>query len=150
MFISTGIAEGPLAGPSPRSPEGATPKDGPSAGVGIAVALASALLGVPVRAEVAMTGEITLRGEVLEIGGLKEKLLAAVRGGIRLVLIPEQNQKDLKDIPEELLQGIEVRPIRWVEEAFLLALLESKDLASNRQRKGVPVSPASANLVYEV
>jgi ATP-dependent Lon protease len=131
-------------------PEGATPKDGPSAGVGIAVALASALLGVPVRAEVAMTGEITLRGEVLEIGGLKEKLLAAVRGGIRLVLIPEQNQKDLKDIPEELLQGIEVRPIRWVEEAFLLALLESKDLASNRQRKGVPVSPASANLVYEV
>ena len=103
-------------------PEGATPKDGPSAGIAICTALVSVLTGIPVRADVAMTGEITLRGEVLPIGGLKEKLLAAVRGGIRLALIPEENVKDLAEIPDTIKNRIEIQPVRWIDKALELAL----------------------------
>ena len=103
-------------------PEGATPKDGPSAGIAITTALVSVLTGIPVRADVAMTGEITLRGEVLPIGGLKEKLLAAHRGGIKLALIPEENVKDLIDIPDNVKNAIEVVPVRWIDKVLELAL----------------------------
>ncbi|MDO8346891.1 MAG: endopeptidase La [Rugosibacter sp.] len=103
-------------------PEGATPKDGPSAGIAICTALVSVLTGIPVRADVAMTGEITLRGEVLPIGGLKEKLLAAVRGGIRLALIPEENVKDLAEISDSIKNRIEIQPVRWVDKVLELAL----------------------------
>jgi len=103
-------------------PEGATPKDGPSAGIGICTALVSVLTGIPVRADVAMTGEITLRGEVLPIGGLKEKLLAAVRGGIRTTLIPEENVKDLVDIPENIKNVLEILPVKWIDQVLELAL----------------------------
>jgi ATP-dependent Lon protease len=103
-------------------PEGATPKDGPSAGIAMCTALVSALTRVPVRSEVAMTGEITLRGRVLPIGGLKEKLLAAHRGGIELVIIPEENQKDLADIPKNITGSIEIRPVRWIDEVLDIAL----------------------------
>lgn len=105
-----------------HAPEGATPKDGPSAGIAMTTAMVSALTGIPVRAEVAMTGEITLRGEVLPIGGLKEKLLAAHRGGIKLVLIPEENSKDLAEIPENVKNGVEIVPVRWIDQVFSLAL----------------------------
>jgi ATP-dependent Lon protease len=105
-------------------PEGATPKDGPSAGIAMVTALVSVLTSVPVRADVAMTGEITLRGRVLPIGGLKEKLLAALRGGIRLVLIPEENEKDLVEIPERIKKDIEIRPVKWIDEVLELALVE--------------------------
>jgi len=103
-------------------PEGATPKDGPSAGVAICTAMTSALTGIPVRCEVAMTGEITLRGEVLPIGGLKEKLLAAHRGGIKKVLIPEGNVKDLVDIPDNIKNRLEIQPVKWIEHALDAAL----------------------------
>ncbi len=103
-------------------PEGATPKDGPSAGIGITTALVSVLTKIPVRADVAMTGEITLRGEVLPIGGLKEKLLAAHRGGIKIVLIPHQNVKDLADIPENIKEHLEIHPVKWIDEVLALAL----------------------------
>ncbi|MDO8788076.1 MAG: endopeptidase La [Sulfuritalea sp.] len=103
-------------------PEGATPKDGPSAGIAICTALVSVLTGIPVRADVAMTGEITLRGEVLPIGGLKEKLLAAVRGGIRTALIPEENVKDLVEIPDTIKNRIEILPVRWIDKVLELAL----------------------------
>ncbi|MGO8753628.1 MAG: endopeptidase La [Gallionellaceae bacterium] len=103
-------------------PEGATPKDGPSAGVGICTAMVSALTGIPVRADVAMTGEITLRGEVLPIGGLKEKLLAAQRGGIKIVLIPEENTKDLVDIPDNIKNKLDIHPVRWIEQVLKMAL----------------------------
>ena len=103
-------------------PEGATPKDGPSAGAAIVTALVSALTGIPVRADVAMTGEITLRGEVLPIGGLKEKLLAAVRGGIRTALIPEENVKDLAEISDSIKNRIEILPVRWIDKVLELAL----------------------------
>ncbi|MFZ2237431.1 MAG: endopeptidase La [Dokdonella sp.] len=103
-------------------PEGATPKDGPSAGVGMCTALVSALTGVPVRSDVAMTGEITLRGRVLPIGGLKEKLLAAHRGGITTVIIPEENAKDLADIPANVTSSIKVIPVRWIDEVLDIAL----------------------------
>lgn len=103
-------------------PEGATPKDGPSAGIGMCTALVSALCKVPVRADVAMTGEITLRGQVLAIGGLKEKLLAAHRGGIRTVIIPHDNIKDLKEIPDNIKQDIEVIPVKWIDEVLQIAL----------------------------
>ncbi|HTY03626.1 MAG TPA: endopeptidase La [Rhodocyclaceae bacterium] len=103
-------------------PEGATPKDGPSAGIGMTTALVSTLTGIPVRADVAMTGEITLRGEVLPIGGLKEKLLAAVRGGIRLALIPEENVKDLAEMPDTIKTKIEIRPVKWIDQVLELAL----------------------------
>ena len=103
-------------------PEGATPKDGPSAGVGMCTALVSSLTGIPVLADVAMTGEITLRGEVLPIGGLKEKLLAALRGGITTVIIPHQNEKDLVEMPANIKQGLKIIPVRWIDEVFDVAL----------------------------
>jgi len=103
-------------------PEGATPKDGPSAGVGMTLALVSVFTGIPVRADVAMTGEITLRGEVLPIGGLKEKLLAAHRGGIKTVLIPEQNVKDLAEIPDNVKNKLEIVPVRWIDKVLEVAL----------------------------
>jgi ATP-dependent Lon protease len=103
-------------------PEGATPKDGPSAGIAIATTLVSSLTGIAVKSNVAMTGEITLRGEVLPIGGLKEKLLAALRGGITVALIPFENVKDLAEIPENVKQGIEIIPVRWIEEVLVHAL----------------------------
>ena len=105
-------------------PEGATPKDGPSAGIGMATSLASALTGIPVRADVAMTGEITLRGEVLPIGGLKEKLLAAHRGGIQTVIIPKENERDLVEIPKNIKQNLDIRPVRWIDEVFEIALAD--------------------------
>jgi ATP-dependent Lon protease len=104
-------------------PEGATPKDGPSAGIAMVTALVSALSGVPVRADLAMTGEITLRGRVLPIGGLKEKLLAALRGGIKTVLIPLENKKDLADIPRNVTQDLEIIPVKWIDEVLDVALV---------------------------
>lgn len=103
-------------------PEGATPKDGPSAGIAITTALVSVLSGIPVRCDVAMTGEITLRGEVLPIGGLKEKLLAAARGGIKTVLIPEENEKDLVEIPDEITKNLKIIPVRWIDKVLETAL----------------------------
>jgi len=103
-------------------PEGATPKDGPSAGIGMCTALVSSLTKMPVRADVAMTGEITLRGQVLPIGGLKEKLLAAHRGGIRTVLIPDENVKDLAEIPENIKGKLDIKPVKWIDEVLELAL----------------------------
>jgi len=103
-------------------PDGATPKDGPSAGIAITTALVSVLTGIPIRSDVAMTGEITLRGEVLPIGGLKEKLLAAHRGGIKLALIPEENVKDLIEIPDNVKNAIEIVPVRWIDKVLELAL----------------------------
>jgi len=106
-------------------PEGATPKDGPSAGIAMVTALVSVLSGVPVRSDVAMTGEITLRGRVLPIGGLKEKLLAALRGGIRTVIIPEENRKDLADIPKNVTQGLKIVPVKWIDEVLDIALVRA-------------------------
>ncbi len=103
-------------------PEGATPKDGPSAGIGMCTALISALSGIPVKSTVAMTGEITLRGEVLPIGGLKEKLLAARRGGIKTVIIPEENRKDLKEVPDSIKSELDIRPVKWIDEVLEIAL----------------------------
>ena len=103
-------------------PEGATPKDGPSAGIGMCTALVSALTKIPVRSDVAMTGEITLRGEVLPIGGLKEKLLAAHRGGITIVMIPVDNEKDLTEIPDNIKGKLDIRPVKWIDEVFEIAL----------------------------
>ena len=103
-------------------PEGATPKDGPSAGIAMCTAMVSALTGIPIRADVAMTGEITLRGEVLPIGGLKEKLLAAQRGGIKTVVIPHENVKDLAEIPANIKDKLEIVPVRWVEQVLMTAL----------------------------
>ena len=105
-----------------HAPEGATPKDGPSAGIAMTTAIVSALTGVPVRHDIAMTGEITLRGEVLQIGGLKEKLLAAHRGGIKRVLIPEQNAKDLVEIPANIKDALEIIPVKWIDKVLQLAL----------------------------
>jgi len=103
-------------------PDGATPKDGPSAGAAMTTAFVSALTGIPVKAHVAMTGEITLRGEVTAIGGLKEKLLAAHRGGIKLVMIPEENVKDLQDIPDNVKSHLEIVPVRWIDKVLEVAL----------------------------
>jgi ATP-dependent Lon protease len=103
-------------------PDGATPKDGPSAGIAMTTALVSSLTGIPVRADVAMTGEITLRGEVTAIGGLKEKLLAALRGGIKTVMIPEENVKDLQEIPENVKNGLEIVPVKWIDKVLEVAL----------------------------
>jgi len=106
-------------------PEGATPKDGPSAGIGMCTSIVSALTEIPVKSTVAMTGEITLRGEVLPIGGLKEKLLAAHRGGIKTVLIPDENQEELKEIPDNVKTGLEIIPVKWIDEVLELALESS-------------------------
>ena len=103
-------------------PEGATPKDGPSAGVGMCTALVSVMTGIPVNSEVAMTGEITLRGQVLPIGGLKEKLLAAHRGGIKTVIIPDENSRDLKEIPDNIKADLDIKPVKWIDEVLEIAL----------------------------
>jgi ATP-dependent Lon protease len=116
-------------------PEGATPKDGPSAGIGICVAMVSALTGIAARASVAMTGEITLRGEVLPIGGLKEKLLAAHRGGIKIVLIPEDNVKDLTEIPENIKNRLDIHPVKWIDQVL--------DLALERKPEALPATAAA-------
>jgi ATP-dependent Lon protease len=118
-------------------PEGATPKDGPSAGIGMCTALVSALTRVPVRSDVAMTGEITLRGEVLPIGGLKEKLLAAHRGGITTVLIPVDNEKDLAEIPDNIKGNLVIKPVKWIDEVLEIAL------ASRPQPLPAPPAPAT-------
>ncbi|MFH1044545.1 MAG: endopeptidase La [Pseudomonadota bacterium] len=123
-------------------PEGATPKDGPSAGIGICTAMVSILTGIPVRADVAMTGEITLRGEVLPIGGLKEKLLAAHRGGIKTVLIPEENVKDLAEIPDNVKNRIEILPVKWIDQVLELAL-EHKPEAPAKKEDVAPIAPAA-------
>lgn len=117
-------------------PEGATPKDGPSAGISMCIALISALAKIPVKADVAMTGEITLRGEILPIGGLKEKLLAALRGGIKTVIIPEENQKDLKEMPKNITNHLSLKPVRWVDEALKIALQHlPKPLKAKKTKK---------------
>ncbi|MDX1455017.1 MAG: endopeptidase La [Gammaproteobacteria bacterium] len=124
-------------------PEGATPKDGPSAGIGMCTALVSALTGIPVRADVAMTGEITLRGEVLPIGGLKEKLLAAHRGGIRTIVIPEENKKDLQEIPDDILEVLDIKPVKWIDEVLQIALqhLPGTDAKSEVTPANVEATP---------
>jgi len=123
-------------------PEGATPKDGPSAGVAMCTALVSALTKVPVRSSVAMTGEITLRGEVLPIGGLKEKLLAAHRGGIETVIIPHENERDLTEIPENIKQNLSIRPVRWIDQVLELALIAPPDLEVDApQEEGLAEGP---------
>jgi ATP-dependent Lon protease len=125
-------------------PEGATPKDGPSAGIAICTALVSVFTGVPVLADVAMTGEITLRGEVLPIGGLKEKLLAAHRGGIKTVLIPEENTKDLAEIPDNIKNRLDIHPVRWIDRVLELALERVPDALPVSAGKDVaPIPPAS-------
>ncbi len=122
-------------------PEGATPKDGPSAGIAMVTGLVSVLSKVPVRADVAMTGEITLRGRVLPIGGLKEKLLAALRGGIRTVIIPEENKKDLAEIPKNVTQGIKIIPVRWIDEVLDIAL--ERPLQPRTGEAGAPAAGES-------
>jgi ATP-dependent Lon protease len=137
-------------------PDGATPKDGPSAGAAMTTAFVSALTGIPVRGDVAMTGEITLRGEVTEIGGLKEKLLAALRGGIKTVLIPEANAKDLQEIPANVKNGLEIIPVRWIDKVLELALeskptpLQDDDVASTSTvvASGVPVSDLQGSVKH--
>ena len=119
-------------------PEGGIPKDGPSAGIGMCTALVSALCGIPVRADVAMTGEITLRGEVLPIGGLKEKLLAAHRGGIRTVLIPIENKRELSEVPKNIKQDLEIKTVKWIDEVFELAL---QHMPQPRLIEGETVTP---------
>jgi len=119
-------------------PEGATPKDGPSAGVAMCTALVSALTNVPVRSNVAMTGEITLRGEVLPIGGLKEKLLAAHRGGIDTVIIPHENERDLTEIPKNIKQNLSIRPVRWIDEVLDVALSELPELKASTPEEAAP------------
>ena len=114
-------------------PDGATPKDGPSAGAAMTTAFVSALTGIPVRGDVAMTGEITLRGEVTAIGGLKEKLLAALRGGIKTVLIPEENAKDLQDIPENVKNGLEIVPVKWIDKVLEIALEKMPEPLSDEE-----------------
>ncbi len=128
-------------------PEGATPKDGPSAGTAMVTALVSALSKVPVRADVAMTGEITLRGRVLPIGGLREKLLAALRGGIRTVLIPEENRKDLADIPDNVTRGLEIVPVKWIEQVLDIALV--KPLSRPKKSESVKKKSAKAPVKTE-
>ncbi len=123
-------------------PEGATPKDGPSAGIGLCLAMVSALTGIPVRADVAMTGEITLRGEVLLIGGLKEKLLAAHRGGIKTVLIPEENVKDLTEIPDNVKNRLEIHPVKWIDQVLEMALERKPEPLPEREDAAAP-PPAS-------
>ena len=119
-------------------PEGATPKDGPSAGVGMCVAVVSAITGIAVRADVAMTGEITLRGEVLPIGGLKEKLLAASRGGIRTVLIPRENERELSEIPENIKNNLDIKPVQWIDEVLPLALVKALPVPDTNADKKEP------------
>jgi ATP-dependent Lon protease len=118
-------------------PEGATPKDGPSAGIAMCTALVSVQTNIPVRADVAMTGEITLRGEVLRIGGLKEKLLAAHRGGIKTVIIPADNERDLKEIPENIKEDLKIKPVKWIDEVFAIALQSSPKPLSDEEYRAL-------------
>ncbi len=117
-------------------PEGATPKDGPSAGIGMCTALLSAITGIAVKSDVAMTGEITLRGEVLPIGGLKEKLLAAHRGGLKTVIIPDENEKDLADIPKNIKDKLDIRPVKWIDQVLEVALVRLPDVKTAAKGKG--------------
>jgi ATP-dependent Lon protease len=126
-------------------PEGATPKDGPSAGISIATAIVSVLSGIPVRCDVAMTGEITLRGEVLPIGGLKEKLLAAHRGGIKHVLIPKENVKDLQEIPDEVKTAIEIIPVQWFDEVLERALERKPEPLADQPVAPPPTAATTAD-----
>ncbi|MBP9726629.1 MAG: endopeptidase La [Gammaproteobacteria bacterium] len=133
-------------------PEGATPKDGPSAGIGMCTALISVVAGLPVRADVAMTGEITLRGEVLPIGGLKEKLLAAHRGNIRTVIIPEGNRQDLQDIPENIKKELSIHPVKWIDEVLSIALVNYEQRVGTvssvvKRKKKLPTAAASTSLL---
>ncbi len=128
-------------------PDGATPKDGPSAGAAMATAMVSAMTGIPVRATVAMTGEITLRGEITAIGGLKEKLLAAHRGGIKTVLIPEENVKDLQEIPDNVKSSLEILPVRWIEKVLELALERSPTPLTEEELAAKPAEAAAAPAV---
>jgi ATP-dependent Lon protease len=128
-------------------PEGATPKDGPSAGIGMCTALVSALTDIPVRADVAMTGEITLRGEVLPIGGLKEKLLAAHRGGIAVVMIPEENRKDLVEIPKNIKDALDIRPVQWIDEVLEIALERAPTPEGGKDGKSKKTTEASKDKV---
>jgi len=125
-------------------PEGATPKDGPSAGIGICTAMVSLLTGIPVRADVAMTGEITLRGEVLPIGGLKEKLLAAHRGGIKAVLIPDENVKDLAEIPDNIKNRLDIHPVKWIDQVFEFALEHKPEPLPEKVEVAEPLPPVQA------
>ncbi|WP_066738900.1 endopeptidase La [Cupriavidus sp. D384] len=131
-------------------PEGATPKDGPSAGIAMTTVLVSVLTGIPVRADVAMTGEITLRGEVLPIGGLKEKLLAAHRGGIKLALIPEENVKDLADIPDNVKNAIEIVPVRWIDKVLELALERKPEALPDEEAKPAEVADKGESKVERI
>ena len=130
-------------------PEGATPKDGPSAGIAMCTALVSALTKVPVRSEVAMTGEITLRGRVLPIGGLKEKLLAAHRGGITTVVIPDENRKDLADIPENITSSLDIHPVRWIDEVLDIALEHPLQPLSAKEAADADAAPATEAVPHE-
>jgi ATP-dependent Lon protease len=126
-------------------PEGATPKDGPSAGIAMATSIVSVLTGIPVRRDVAMTGEITLRGRVLPIGGLKEKLLAAMRAGIKTVFIPKENEKDLADIPESVKKGLEINPVSHVDEVIMRALARKPEAITWEEPvEAPPQKPESA------
>ena len=125
-------------------PDGATPKDGPSAGAAMTTALVSAITGIPVRSDVAMTGEITLRGEVTIIGGLKEKLLAALRGGIKKVIIPEDNVKDLQEIPANVKEGMEIIPVKWIDQVLAIALEREPHPLEMADAPGVPIDPVAA------
>jgi ATP-dependent Lon protease len=114
-------------------PEGATPKDGPSAGVGMCTAMVSVLTQIPVLADVAMTGEITLRGQVLKIGGLKEKLLAAHRGGVKTIIIPKENEMDLREIPSNILDDLNIKCVKWIDEVLELALETMPEKLTDKQ-----------------
>lgn len=126
-------------------PEGATPKDGPSAGIGMCSAIVSALTKIPVKADVAMTGEITLRGQVLPIGGLKEKLLAAHRGGVKTVIIPSENEKDLSEIPDNIKDNLEIKPVQWIDEVLDIALQRMPALREDNDEKRTEASLAKEN-----
>jgi ATP-dependent Lon protease len=128
-------------------PEGATPKDGPSAGIAMCTALVSVATGIPVRADVAMTGEITLRGEVLPIGGLKEKLLAARRGGVKTVIIPKENERDLKEVPANIKDNLEIVAVKWIDEVLGIALERTPEPLSDEEylAEPAPALPSDAD-----
>jgi len=128
-------------------PDGATPKDGPSAGIAVTTAIVSSMTGIPIRADVAMTGEITLRGEVLEVGGLKEKLLAAQRGGIKTVLIPEKNVKDLVEIPDNVKNALEIVPVQWIEKVLEVALEKMPKPLSDEELERITAEALAASAV---
>ncbi len=125
-------------------PEGATPKDGPSAGIGMCTAIVSAFTHIPVHREVAMTGEITLRGEVLPIGGLKEKLLAAARGGIKTVIIPHENERDLKEMPANITESLDIRPVQWIDEVLEIALVQ-QPIPADKDKAGDATAAAKSS-----